>query len=176
MCRPRSHPGGPGRLIDVLLTPASLGKNLTLSQMVVGEFEDQKHSFHVEVEVMPARMAVVGLTPVGLPLFTLEQAEDEIFVETLGVEQFPFDPRHMLFNIQIAHWPEAALREKYEEHGLVLRAPANQKMREVLDGAGTLLVIVTYTGADKTGQDVLIEHFEPPYRLYINALQEVDGE
>ena len=164
------------KLNDALLTPSSLGKNLTLSQLVVGEFQDQKHSFHVEVEVMPSRMAVVGLTPVGVPLFTLELEGGEIFVETLGAEQFPFDPRHMLSDIQIAHWPEAALREKFQAHGLILRAAAAQNMREVLSEDGTLLVAVTYAGAGGPDGDMVIEHFEPSYLLRINALNELGGE
>jgi len=159
-------------LIETLLTPASLERSLSLSQLIVGEFEDQRQSFHVEVEVTPTRIVVVGLTPVGVPIFTLEQEAGEVSVETLGAEQFPFDPRHMLSDIQIAHWPEAALRNKFRDFGLAVREAPTENLREVLGEDGMVLVAVTYL-ADG---DMVIEHFDRPYRLHIKSLKSKDNQ
>ncbi len=153
-------------LLQAVLPPASLGTSLSLSQLVEGEFKDQRQSLHVEVEVTPARLVVVGLSPVGVPLFTLEQRAGEITVETLGSDELPFNPRHMLSDFQIAYWPEAVLRGAFQSLGLSLRQAA-QDRREVLGENGEVLVAVTYGGDGDNIGDIIVEHFDPPYRLRI---------
>jgi hypothetical protein len=158
-------------LIRALLPPSSLGGSLSLSQLVVGEFLDQRHSLHVEVEVTPTRLVVVGLTPLGVPLFILEQEAGEIKVKTLGSESLPFNPRLMLSDFQIAYWPIATLRNKFQTFGLTVRQAASQSLREVLAESGEVLVAVTYRNkADKLG-DITVEHFDPPYRLQIKTFK-----
>lgn len=168
---PKPDAAADDALIRALLPPSSLGGSLSLSQLVVGEFLDERRSMHVEVEVTPTRLIVVGLTPVGVPLFTLEQEAGEIKVETLGTKSLPFNPRHMLSDIQIAYWPIAALRNKFQSFGLTVRQVASQSLREVLGESGEVLVAVTYhNNADKLG-DITVEHFDPPYRLQIKTFK-----
>jgi len=158
-------------LLRTLLTPASLGKNLTLSQLVVAEFLDQKQSFHAEVEVTPARMVVVGLTSLGVPIFTLEQDIREVKVALPGDDTLPFNPRHILSDFQIAYWPEATLREKFQAVGLAVRETSTQGGREIVTADGEVLVKVTYLGNDGSAGDIMIEHFDPPYRLHIKTFE-----
>ena len=158
-------------LIQALLPPASLGASLSLSQLVSGEFGDQKYTFHAEVEVTPERMAVVGLSSMGVPLFTLEQDSREVKVEALGGEIFPFNPRHILSDFQIAYWPEATLREKYQTVGLAVRDTPIQGAREILTADGEVLVKVTYLSNGGSAGDIMIEHFDPPYRLHIKTFE-----
>jgi len=158
-------------LIQALLPPASFGGSLSLSQLIVGEFQDQQHSLHVEVEVTPARLVVVALTTVGVPIFMLEQIGTEITVETLGDERLPFDPRHMLSDFQIAYWPKDALAAAFQAMEMTLRGDAADGLREVLSEDNAVLVAVTYPkDADRMG-DIVIEHFDPPYRLQIKTFE-----
>lgn len=166
---PEPDGGAKDALLRALLPPASLGGNLSLSQLVVGEYQDQKHSFHAEVEVTAARMVVVGLSSMGVPIFTLEQDAGAVKVETPGADSFPFDPRHILSDFQIAYWPEAVLRDKFESVGLRVREGASQATREVLAAGGELVVRVTYLVNDDPESDIIIEHFAPPYRLRIKT-------
>jgi len=158
-------------LIQALLPPASFGGSLSLSQLIVGEFQDRQQSLHVEVEVTPARLVVVALTTVGVPIFTLEQIGTEITLETLGDESLPFDPRHMLSDFQIAYWPKDALAAAFQSMEMILRGDAADGLREVLSVDNAVLVAVTYPkGADRMG-DIVIEHFDPPYRLQIKTFK-----
>ena len=164
-------PDADGAVLQALLPPASLGENLSLSQLVVGEFQGQTHSLHIEIEITPTRMVMVGLTPMGVPIFTLEQEANEIEVQTLGSDSFPFDPRHILSDFQIAYWPEAVLSDKFHSFGLTVRETPTAGSREILAESGEVLVAVTYLdNADGAG-DIIIEHFDPPYRLQIETFE-----
>lgn len=158
-------------LIEALLPPASLGGSLSLSQLIIGEFKDQQYSLHVEVEVTPARLVVVGLSSVGVPLFTLEQIGREITVEALGDDSLPFDPRHMLSDFQISYWPNDALVEALEPWQMTLRGSVAGGLREVLSEDGAVLVAVTYPQGADGMRDILIQHFDPVYRLQIKTFK-----
>ena len=45
------------------LAPESLGRSLSLSQLVIGEYGDRIYKMRIEVDITPARLAVVGLSP-----------------------------------------------------------------------------------------------------------------
>ncbi len=169
---PESQPDG--ALLRALLPPASLGGNLSLSQLIVGEFKDQRHSLHVEIEVTAKRMVVAGLTPIGVPIFTLKQEADVIEVEIPGSENFPFNPRYMLSDFQIAYWPEAVLSDKFRSVGLIVKETLAQGSREVINEAGEVLVAVTYVNKPGSAGDIIIEHFDPPYRLQIKTFKRSD--
>ena len=165
------EPQSDGALLRALLPPASLGGNLSLSQLIVGEFKEQRHSLHVEVEVTPIRMVMAGLTPIGVPIFTLRQEAGVIVVESPGSESFPFNPRHMLSDFQIAYWPEAVLSDKFRSVGLIVKEIPTQGLREVVNEAGEVLVVVTYINKSDSAVDIVIEHFDPPYRLQIKTFK-----
>ena len=169
------EPQPDGALLRALLPPASLGGNLSLSQLIVGEFKDQIHSLHVEIEVIPTRMVVAGLTPIDVPIFTLRQEADVIEVESPGSETFPFNPRYMLSDFQIAYWPAAVLSDKFRSVGLIIRETPTQDLREVVNEAGEVLVVVSYINKSDSAGDIVIEHFDPPYRLQIKTFKRSDS-
>ena len=94
------HGDDDGRLLAALLPPESLGKYLSLSQKVVGEFQGQTHSMRVEVEITPTRLVMVGLSHLGLPVFSLTQQGDTIDMEFFADGQPPLDPRYILSDFQ----------------------------------------------------------------------------
>ena len=54
---------------------------------------------------------------------------------------------------------------------MILRGDAADGLREVLSVDNAVLVAVTYPkGADRMG-DIVIEHFDPPYRLQIKTFK-----
>lgn len=159
------------RLLQAILPPESLGRQLALSQEVVGEFQDQTQSLRVEVEITPKRLAMVGLTHMGVPVFSLEQDADGIEVEALGAATLPFNPKHILSDFQIAFWPATVLEGKLQSLGLGFQEVATGDSRKVLGESGEVLVQVTYLDRASSTGDIIINHFDHPYRLYIKTIE-----
>ena len=167
-------PPADGILLQAILPPDSLGRDLSLSQEVVGEFRDQRHALRVEVEITSTRLVMVALTHLGVPVFSLEQNGDRVHVEALGAAQLPFNPRHILSDFQIAHWPASVLRDRFRSFGLGLADASSDGSRKVFSESGALLVEVTYGDAVSSAGDIVIEHFDHPYRLHIRTFATSD--
>lgn len=161
-------------LIESLLPPESLGKNLSLSQIITGKYQDQVHSFYVEVEVMEGRLVMASFTPVGVPLFVIEQVGAEVTLESLNGDSIPFSPLHVLSNFQIAIWPEATLEGEFRKLDMIVRGGPIYGYRKVWTNNGKLLVAVTYKLNANKFWDITIEHFNPPYLLEVKTFNAVE--
>jgi hypothetical protein len=161
-------------LLPYALSPASLGRDLSLSQTVTGEFGDQERSMRVELEVTPERLVAVGLSPLGLPLFTIEQEGEEIRTTQLGGEQSPIDPRHVLSDMQLTHWPENVVRQVLATRGLRLEVDRAEQSRRVYGADGLLLAEITFGGAHGAPHEIVIQHYTPRYKLRITTIDQGD--
>lgn len=167
----RTPSGHDDHLTEALLPPSSLGGSLSLSQRVVGEFEGQKWSFRVEADVTPTQLTMIALSPLGIPLFSLEQSSEAVIVETFSPEPLPFDPRFILLDFQLAHWPTTVLKAKFISLGLHLEAERSGGWRKLLGKSNELLAEVSYRQGTSDGADIIIEHFDFSYRLEIETLK-----
>ena len=155
----------------VTLSPGSLGHNLSLTQIVTADYDGQNYSMRFEVEVGPTRLVTVGLSHMGIPLFSLEQDGNGLHLETFGNEQMPFDPRHILSDFQLAHWPAATLAQTLAERHLRLEDDAVRSTRRLFSEKGDLLVEITYLVRTPSLAETLIQHFDHPYSLRIKTIQ-----
>lgn len=144
---------------------------MTLSQRVVGEFDGQKRSFRIEVEVTPTHLTMVALTPFGVPLFSLMQSSEQIKVDTFSREPLPFDPRYILSDFQLAHWPVPILKPKLISVGLYLKEENWGRLRKLLGKRNKVLAEIHFVRHTRDRVDIVIEHFDFPYRLQIETLK-----
>lgn len=153
------------------LDPSSLGRSLSLSQLITGEYEDKIYKMRNEVEITPTRLAIVGLSPLGISLFTLVQERDKVTVETVSKEKMAFDPRYILFDFYLTYWPTAVLQKALASEQLVLDESTDKKTRRIRDLHENLVVEITYPSTSTLENDIIIEHFDLPYRLRIKTLE-----
>jgi hypothetical protein len=151
-----------GPLLDPPLPPASLGRELSASELVTAEHGGRSYRMRVELEVTAERLVVVGLSITGVPLFTLEQTAAGLNVESPAGDRLPFDPAYMLSDLQLVHWPADVLAQALAARGLELAAEPGA--RRVLDRAGRPLVEIAYDDA------TTLRHLDHPYRLRIEAI------
>lgn len=161
-------------VVDPLLSPDSLGRSLTLSQIVTGEYGDERYTLRIETEVTSDHLVVVGLTPLGVPLFSLEQKAGSSTIDMMKVpDQLPFDPRHMLSDLQLAYWPTAALAGALARRSMTMAGGWEDGFRRVIDRDGRLLVEILYTNPGSDRYEIVIQHFDHPYRVRIRT---IDGK
>jgi hypothetical protein len=164
-----------GPLLVEPLAPASLGYSLTLSQVVASQYEGSTHSLRVEVEVSPERLVMVGVSHLGVPLFSLELDSGGLRTTALSAEALPFDPRYILSDFQLAHWPFALVAQDLERQGYRLVRGLQAAGRYVYDGERALVASVEHLRDGKQAGYMVIQHYDLPYKLLIHTLDRSEG-
>ena len=171
------------------LAPASLGYSLSLSQVVTGEYGGDSHSMRFEVEITPKRVVMVGLSHVGVRLFTLKQDAAGLRVESLAAKGAgngagngagrparmggAIEPCYILSDLQLTYWPEGVLRQALLLKGLRITGDGKGPgpRRRIFGPDGALLIEITYPVAPGNAGETVVQRYNPPYRLRIKTLQ-----
>lgn len=153
------------RLLGLSLPPASFGGTAAFDQIISGRVEGQEASLRVRVEIQPDKLAIAGLNPFGLPLFTLTQTDAGL--EVSGERMLPFDPRFALVDFSLAFWPGEQLAPALAARGLRLETEGD--MRRVFGPDGRLLVSITEMPGGPGERQFSIRHTEPAYELRVRS-------
>jgi hypothetical protein len=159
----------PSRFLS--LSPADLGHSLSQSQVVTGYHDGQEYKMRFELEITPSRLVVVGLSPIGVTLFTIVQEDGDLSVESSLERQLVFDPRHMLFDIYLTYWPVKALQTALSKLGLQLEETDDGRIRRIRGLDGTDIAEIKYSSKPVTTGNITIQHYDFPYRLSIKTLE-----
>lgn len=153
------------------LSPASLGRGLSLSQIVTGHYGDKTYRMRFEVDITPSRLVIVGLSPLGVTLFTIVQdAQGGLDVEKTVPGPDVFDPRHMLSDIYLTYWPEAALRSALADIGMRLDDTPDGAVRRIRGVDGNLIAEIQYAPNRRKTEKIRIQHFDFPYWLSVQTV------
>jgi hypothetical protein len=161
-----------GPLLEPPLAPATLGRDLALSEVVTGEYGNRSYSMRVELEVTPERLVVVGISHLGVPLFTLEQTAADLTVQSNAHGPLPFDPAYMLSDLQLVHWPAGVLADALAAQGLRLEDRPGDGLRRVVDQRGQSLTEIVYPAPGVELAVTTVRHLDHPYRLQIETIAE----
>ena len=153
------------------LSPESLGRSLSLSQLVTGDYGDKSYTMRFEVEITPARLAIAGLSPLGVTLFTLVQDQGGSIVVTQLKKQTPLNPRNILFDLYLTYWPSKALQAALSQLSMQLDKIAEGSVRRVRGPGGDVIAEITYPPKNLKNGEIVIQHFDFPYRLRIITLE-----
>lgn len=153
------------------LTPESLGRNLSLSQLVTGAFQGDTYRARYEVEIVGDRLTIVGLSPLGITLFTLVQRGETVTMDSRLKAMSGFDPRYTLFDLYLTYWPADVLGRALIKNRMTLDVDARNSNRIVRDADGKTVATVTYPPDRNRGGVTVIAHVDPPYRLRISPLK-----
>jgi hypothetical protein len=162
-------PAENGNLQFLSLSPETLGRSLSLSQVVIGEYNGKIHRMRFELDIKPARLAIVGLSPLGVTLFTIVQEKGELTIESVG-EKTTFDPRYTLFDLYLTYWPKDALRVLLAKLKMRIDDTPDKTVRRIRGPDGELIVEIIYPPKHLENGEITIQHFDIPYRLRIATL------
>lgn len=157
------------------LSPASLGKSLSLSQIVTGDHDGHVYRMRFEVDITPSRLAIVGLSPLGVTLFTIIQEKGDLTVKTAAKELTTVDPRHMLFDIYATYWPRKALQTALSPIRMRLEQTGDGRIRRIRGLDGNLIAEIQYPPKQGKSGKITILHYDFPYRLTIETLEARDA-
>ncbi len=118
----------PPQLIDdnarPLVAPSTLGSEQSVSQIVRGAFGPRDLTMNCVVTIKDGTMTVVGLSALGLRLFTIRYDGATTSVDNTVPVPPQLTPERLLADLQLVHWPIAALQQSMNNAGWKLTEPA----------------------------------------------------
>lgn len=172
-CAMTSRPENVGKVSPqefLSLSPASLGRSLSLSQLVTGEHDGRIYKFRYELDITPDHLAMVGLSPLGVTLFTILQENGQLTTEKHIKKDVKFDLRYTLFDLYLTYWPRDILQAALSRIRMQLYDAPDGSFRRVRDMRGEMIAEITYPPEHPRKGEIVIQHFNIPYRLRIETL------
>jgi hypothetical protein len=161
---PRPPPPPPALVLK--LSPASLGRELALSQRITVVREGERRSFdaQLEVDASAVRIAAVAMGQTFATLTwdgeKLDQRVSERVPEVVTAER-------ILSDVQLAWWPLEAVRAGLPPG---YRLEAQGPERTLFDGE-TKLATISYEGTGPAWPRVQLTHHRHGYRLEIESVE-----
>lgn len=160
----------PPQPIGIRLPLGDLGPPRTLTQRVIGSFGGKSRTLRFELELTPERLALVALTPLGIPVFALTYDGVNSTVKTYAKDVPLPSPDWILDNVLIANAPEAEVRAALEDKNYrLLQGPGT---RQIVDAGGRTVMRIRYAdpGAGPWGSDLVLDDDVLHYRLAVTTL------
>ena len=152
-----------------LLAPATLGADRSVTQIVRGALGEREVTMSCVVTVKDGAMTIVGLSAMGVRLFTLKYDGQSTSVDSMMAMPPQLTPERLLADLQLVFWPLDALRQPLAAAGWQVSdaAPGTRRLRR-----DTLLVAeVHYATTDPWSGRSWLVNLEHGYTLSIESKQ-----
>ena len=160
----------PGRLrYYPLLLPSSYGGMLILEQLIEGWAKGEHFQLHLQLEIDPEQIRVVGFTAFRTKAFALRYDGRTIDFENFTDRRMPFPPAMILSDIQKVLWPKLPDREAWH----IVDDPAAKVRLVFFDGQ--LMTRIQYHGGFPTAGDTELSDLQYGYQLYMRSLNSWGG-
>ena len=150
-----------------LVAPASLGADRAVSQIVRGAFGPRDMTMNCVVTVKDGTMTVVGLSAMGLRVFTIRYDGTTTTVDNTLPVPPQLTPERLLADLQLVHWPLQTLAAPMRAAGWELTEPAPGTRRLRRDER--VVAEVHYAGSDPWQGRTWLVNLEHGYTLNIES-------
>jgi hypothetical protein len=150
-----------------LMSPASLGGDRVVNQVVRGAFGGREITFNCVVTVKGGKMTLVGLNSLGMRLFTVRYDGSAMTSETASEMPGALMPERLLADLQLVYWPLASLAKPMAEAGWQLSEPVTGIRR--LRRGEQLVAEAHYSSEDPWRGRSWLVNFEYGYSLQIDS-------
>jgi hypothetical protein len=164
---PPQRPAASGDHARPLVAPTTLGSNRAVNQIVRGAFGEREMTINCVVTVKDGVMTIVGLSAMGVRLFTMKYDGRSTSVDNTLPMPAQLTPERLLTDFQLVFWPLDALTKPLATSGweLTEATPGTRRLRRDT----RLVAEVHYASADPwTGRSWLV-NLEHGYTLSIDS-------
>ena len=150
-----------------LVSPASLGSDRVVNQVVRGAFGAREFTLNCVVTMKDGAMTLVGLNSLGVRLFTVRYDGNTVQSEAAPAMSGPLMPERLLADLQLVYWPLASLSQPMAAAGWQLSEPSTG-IRRLRRGEQLVAEAHYSTGDPWSGRSWLV-NFELGYSLQIDS-------
>lgn len=155
--------------LSYVLSPEVIDAEISLTQDVSSQYPEHYSSMLVEIELDGESIRMLGLTPMGMKIFTLSYSGGVVEKTLSKMVDDDLDPMMILSDFQLAYWPVDSVRQGLSADGYTVSDGGNQRL--VSNVQGDLLVEIKYADPDKKWSDVELIHHEVGLTLNVRTLR-----
>jgi hypothetical protein len=151
--------------LPLLRTQASI----SLSQMVRFEHDQSQHELMTQLEIDKQAMTLVGLAPLGQPLFTLVYQGHTLTSQQSSLLGEQFKAEYLMAMMQLIYWPVEQINPHLSK-GKMLEYPCNvSRCRQLQDGKNNIIEI-RYSQTDPWQAQISLSIKQAKVSLHITPL------
>ncbi len=166
--------------VSIELMPVqSTDNELMVLQDVIGKYDKKEYRFISQMELHKDAFVVVGVSPVGKRLFSIELKNGVLHSEVSELMPENFNPAYVMADIQLAHWPVESVKNSLRGGDIKVVEVSDLKnnsknkpkrLRQIWHN-GKKIIEVEYQNADRWSSLVIYEHIERAYSVTSRMLE-----
>ena len=155
--------------VELTLPPPSSEKPIQIQQLLTTTHQGKTHSLIVLLDIQKNELNLVGLTPVGIRLFTIQYQQQGIYSKTsLPIANLP-KANQVLLDIMLAYWPKTAWLENLPENWSLEDVENKRYLR---NSNHEIVTEIIYTGEKTNRTPVNIIHHMFGYTINLENMEE----
>jgi Protein of unknown function (DUF3261) len=150
-----------------LLAPATLGSERAANQIVRGALGERELTMNCVVTVKGGAMSIVGLSAMGVRLFTLTYDGQSTSVDSVMAMPPQLTPERLLADLQLVFWPLETLKQPLATAGWTVSeaSPGTRRLRH----DDQLVAEVHYASSDPWSGRSWLVNLQYGYTLNIDS-------
>ena len=154
---------------EITLPPPLTDHPLQAQQLLTTTYKDKSHSLMVLLDVQKNELNLVGLTPVGIRLFTINYNQHGIQSKyNLPIPNLP-KANQVLLDIMLAYWPVNTWTEHLPENW---HLEETENKRVLTNNQNEPVIEITYTTEQGSQTPKTILHHQFGYTINLDNMEE----
>lgn len=148
-----------------LITDIPFDDGLSLLQTAQISFNDQNHDLLFKTEISSQRLVLVGLTPTGTRLFSIQMDEDQITAQGLPDSEH-IKPYYILADLQLSLWTTHLISSALDGATVLHQGP----LQRIIMRNDQPIIMINYSNPVYYQGNIHFQHLERGYSLRIEPL------
>ena len=155
--------------LHFLLLPAfAVERSLSLTQAVKIQYEDKQYDFIARMEIADQSFKMVGLTSVGIKLFSINSTDNYYEFETTSLIGKELNLTYLLADLQLAYWPVNLLSLQLQKHNAFIEI---KPMQRLIVKNNKAIIDIQYSNSNHWNKNITFKHLQRNYSVIINTLE-----
>jgi hypothetical protein len=151
-----------------LLSSIPYDINLRLTQSASATYKDQSHDLIFQTEILQNKLVMVGLTPTGTRLFTIQMDQKTVNAEGVSAMVDKIKPEYLLADLQISLWPLKQIQANLINATIAQPTPFE---RVVNNNEESIISIKYSRDSEHFRGTIEFHHHQRQYQLIIEPIQ-----
>lgn len=157
------------RDLHFLLLPAfAVDRPLSLTQSVKIQYEDKQYDFIARMEIADQSFKMVGITSVGIKLFSIDSADNYYEFETTSLIGKELNLTYLLADLQLAYWPVNMLNLQLQKDNAFIEINPKQRL---ISKNNKVIIDIQYSNSNHWNKNITFKHLQRNYSVIINTLE-----
>jgi len=150
-----------------LLPALDIEKPVSLTQAVSIQHNDQKHNFIAQLEIENNSFKIVGLTNMGITLFSIYSVGNTYEFKASPVLGDDINLQYLLADLQLTYWPIKKLNSRLEASNAMMNS---SKTKRTLLHNNVKVINIEFSNKNSWNKNIIFKHLQRNYTISITTL------